>query len=88
MRTTVTLEPQLAQKVKDLAHRRKTSFKAALNDLVRRGLSAERGKAARERFVVRPHRGGFRPGIDTLRLNQLGDELEVEAFAATTRGGQ
>jgi hypothetical protein len=29
---------------------------------------------------VQPHRGGFRPGVDPARLDQLLDELEVEDF--------
>src|SRR5262249_46374777 len=40
MRTTVTLEPDLAVKIKALAHRRGLSFKQTLNELIRRGLSA------------------------------------------------
>ena len=35
----VTLEPDVADKVKELAHQRRTSFNAALNELIRRGLT-------------------------------------------------
>ncbi len=76
----MTLEPDVAAKVQALAHRRGTSFKATLNDLLRRGLGAQ-GRAERSRtFVVKPHHGGFRPGVDPTRLNQLVDELEIEDF--------
>jgi hypothetical protein len=83
MRTTVTLEPDVAAKLKELAHRRRTSFKETINDVLRRGLSspAAAGKS-RQRFVVKPHAGGFRPGIDPDKLNQLLDELEVGDFVA------
>lgn len=84
MRTTVTLEPQLAAKLKELAHRRRASFKQTLNDALRRGLAGQRRGEAPP-FVVTPHRGGFRPGVDPARLNQLVDELDVEAFAAGQR---
>ena len=85
MRTTVTLEPELAERLKNLAHRRRTSFKEILNEAIRRGLAA--GDAARQEapFVVEPHDGGFKPGVDPQRLNQLVDELEVEDFANQAR---
>lgn len=31
-------------------------------------------------FRVRPFHGGFAPGVDPLRLNQLYDQLEVDDF--------
>lgn len=82
VRTTVTLDPDVAAKVKELAHRRRASFKETLNDLLRRGLAAP--GAAREKgepFVVEPHTGGFRSGIDPEKLNQLLDQLDAEDFA-------
>lgn len=87
MRTTVTLDDELARAVQDLAHRRRVSFKQALNGLVRRGLEVEgKPSAASTPFVVSPHRGGFKPGIDPLKLNQLIDALEVDDF--TRRAGR
>jgi hypothetical protein len=79
MRTTLTLDDDLVKKIKELAHRRGQSFKQALNEALRRGLA---GGAARRshRYSVEPHSGGFRPGIDPGKLNQLADELEVEDF--------
>lgn len=41
MRTTVTLDPDVAAALQRTARERGTSFKAVLNDAVRRGLSAE-----------------------------------------------
>lgn len=82
MRTTVTLEPDLAKKVKALANRRKLSFKQALNEVIRRGLTAPDRPEAQTRFTVQPHAGGFLPGIDPGKLNQLVDQLEVEEFIA------
>jgi hypothetical protein len=82
MRTTVTLEADLAKKVKALAHRRGVPFKQALNDLIRRGLNAPAQLDAQPRYVVQTYAGGFRPGIDPDKLNQLVDELDVEDFIA------
>ena len=85
MRTTVTLEPDLIKKIKDLAHRKGLSFKQVLNGLIRRGLSSSTRQEAATRYAVEPHSGGFRPGIDPGKLNQLVDELGVEDFIAKTR---
>jgi len=85
MRTTVTLEPELARKVKALAHRRGLSFKQALNDALRRGLSVPARREVRKRYKVTPHAGGFRAGIDPGKLNQLVDQLEAEDFVATAQ---
>ena len=43
LRTTVTLDPDVAEQLKALARRRNLSFKAALNNAVRTGLAVERG---------------------------------------------
>lgn len=85
MRTTVTLEPNLAKKVKALAHRLGLSFKQALNEVIRRGLASPAQREARTRFTLEPHAGGFRPGIDTGKLNQLADQLDTEDFIAEAR---
>jgi hypothetical protein len=80
MRTTITLDDDVAAKLKELAHRRRASFKETLNDVLRKGLTSQAVAPKPERFVVIPHSGGFRPGIDIDKLNQLADELEVEDF--------
>jgi hypothetical protein len=82
MRTTVTLEPDLAKKLKALAHRRGLSFKQALNEVIRRGLTSPARQDAEARYTLQPHPSGFRPGIDQGKLNQLYDQLEVEDFIA------
>jgi hypothetical protein len=80
VRTTVTLEADVAVRLKEFAHRRRLSFKAALNDALRRGLSGQSGARKPQRFVVEPHSGGFRQGIDPGKLNQLVDDLALDDF--------
>jgi hypothetical protein len=87
MRTTLTLDPDLAKKLKDLAHRRGQSFKQTLNEVVRRGLASQPGQARAKRYELTPHHGGFRPGIDRGKLNQLVDQLEVEDFVSEAARG-
>lgn len=80
MRTTVTLEPDVAKKVKELARRKQSSFKAVLNEVIRRGLVSQERSEVLTPFAVTPHAGGFRPGVDPGSLNRLVDELETEDF--------
>ncbi len=80
MRTTVTLDADVAAKLKKLAHLNRRTFKATLDEVLRRGLAAQERAAAQSPFVVEPHAGGFRPGVDPARLNQLADQLEAEDF--------
>jgi hypothetical protein len=85
MRTTVTLEPDVVARLKDYAHRKRLSFKAALDVVIRRGLAVQHRPKPDSPFSVEPHRGGFRPGVDVGRLNQLGDRLETDDFLADSR---
>lgn len=74
MRTTVTLDPDLATRLRDLARQRRISFKAAINSTLRAGLDAEpnRSKAYREK----PRDLGVLPGIDLTKALRLAATLE------------
>lgn len=79
MRTTLTLDDDVAEKVKALAERNQSSFKQTVNELLRRGLAAQDRRSPRtKRFRVDTFQSEFRPGVDPLKLNQLADEIEVE----------
>lgn len=82
MRTTLTLDPDVAELVRQSCLSGKLSQKAVINDALRKGLGSGFGKAENPRFKVRPISSPFRSGLDTSRLNQLVDELEAEAFLA------
>jgi len=85
MRTTLTLEPDVAEGVRREMRRSGKGLKAVVNLTLRLGLGLA-GKPARPpRFVVRPHAFGFKPGVDLDRLNQLVDELEAEEGARRLR---
>jgi hypothetical protein len=88
MRTTLTLDDDVAAKLRELAHRRKVSFKEVVNSVLRRGLVAQEGRAEPGHpFRVDAFRSAFRPGVDPLRLNQLSDELEARRFGEAKRQG-
>lgn len=84
MRTTLTLDDDLAGLLKEQAKQRGVAFKVVVNEALRAGLAAE-AESPHEAPKVIPHSFGFRPGIDLDRLNQLADELEAEAFAESWR---
>jgi Arc/MetJ family transcription regulator len=62
MRTTVTLDADVVAALQRAARERGTSFKAVLNDAVRRGLSS--GGAARRRYRTPSRNMGLRAGFD------------------------
>ena len=74
MRTTLTLDPDVAERVRRELRRTRKTLKAVVNDGLRRGLGEP---ATAPRFVVRPEKMGLRPGHDPDRLNQLLDDLEA-----------
>jgi hypothetical protein len=82
VRTTLTLDDDIAAKLRELAHRRRAPFRDVVNDVLRRGLTAQESRARDSRpFRVTVFRSRFRPGVDPLKLNQLSDELEMRRFA-------
>ncbi len=81
MRTTLTLDPDLARQLKEISRRMDQSFKEVVNEAIRRGLrDQEKPQKSLPRFVVKAKACGFRAGIDLSKLNQLVDELEIEDF--------
>ena len=78
MRTTLTLDPDVAERLKGETRRTGKSLKSVVNDAIRFGLGLATKRTRVPRFNVEPHAFGLRPGIDPDRLNQLADELEVD----------
>ena len=87
MRTTLTLDDDLAAELNRTARLSGRSFKEVVNAVIRQGLSAgDHPPEAEDRpFVVQPQSCGLLPGIDELRLNQLLDQLEGEQFSVVQK---
>lgn len=81
MRTTLTLDDDLARRLREEARRTGRPFKEVVNEAIRRGLAAP-GGGTRKKFRVKASPRGFRAGIDLGRLNQLVDELELDRASA------
>jgi hypothetical protein len=74
MRTTVTLDQDVAAKLREITRERGISFKAALNDSVRAGLTTSSQPSKRFRVHARPL--GARPGINLDKALTLAGEME------------
>jgi hypothetical protein len=81
MRTTLTLERDVAERLRREMRRSGKGLKAVVNHALRIGLGLSARRVRPPRFEVRPHAFGFKPGVDLDRLNQLVDELEAEEGA-------
>jgi len=83
MRTTLTLDPDVARLVEDAMHRERRPMKQVINDALRTAL----GRADRRRapFSVDVHQSDLQPGFDLAGFNRLADEMEDEAIVAMAR---
>ena len=88
MRTTLTLDPDVARMLTDEAHRLRKPFKQVVNDALRRGLGPGGTRPARRRYRVRPHGAALRAGRDPGRLNALVDDVGDRGLVAKLRAGR
>jgi hypothetical protein len=84
MRTTLTLDDDLAGLLRRQARNTERPFKEVLNQALRRGLTGTQPAAGRK-IRVRPHDFGANPGLDFDRMNQMTDALEAQAWAQQQR---
>ncbi len=80
MRTTLTIDDDLAAQIEELRRRNGLSMKKVVNILLREGLRQQLKPLRSKRFRTKTHKLGLRPGFDPTKLNQLADELEAEDF--------
>lgn len=80
MRTTLTLDPDVAAMLKKRVAKGDVSFKAAVNEAMRKGLTAEAvAQKPKKRYVVQPRTpgGGFLVDItDNGALAEMMDRLD------------
>jgi hypothetical protein len=80
MRTTLTIEPDVAQEIRQRMADKKLPLKRVVNDALRAGLSKASKKERTTRFVVKPWPGQLLPGIDPDKLGQYLEQLDTEEF--------
>lgn len=79
IRTTVTLEEDVVERVKRESRARGTSFRQTLNDLVRIGLLQAGSLPQRTGFQVKPTNMGYRPGLNYDDVESLIEYAEGDA---------
>ena len=86
MRTTLTLDDDVADFLETQSRLQGRPFEQVVNDVLRRGMAHGSQGQQLPTFRIVANRSGLVSVVDPLRLNQLNDALEVEDFAA--EGGQ
>ena len=86
MRTTVTLEDDLAAKLRERARERDLSFKAVLNEAIRSGLTDSGAPSEPYRMTISSMRA--RPEIDLTKALLLAGQLEDEEVVRKLEQGR
>jgi hypothetical protein len=85
MRTTVTLDPDVEARLREVARERGISFKEALNGAIRAGLMAARD--VRE-YRTPARRLGLRPGVNLDKALRLAADLEDDEIVHDLERGR
>jgi hypothetical protein len=85
MRTTLTIDDDVAGILKRHARELGVPFKEVVNRTLRAGLGEHAKPRRRTAPKTIPHAFGFKAGIDLDKLNQLVDELEAETYGQRQR---
>jgi formate dehydrogenase maturation protein FdhE len=77
MRSTLTLEPDVAHQVQELVAATRKPYKTVVNELLRQGLAHK--PSQRQPFVQTTLELGWNDTLDPTGFNRLADALAVEA---------
>jgi hypothetical protein len=80
MRTTLTLDDDVAAKLKAEARRAGRPFREIVNETLRRGLASRRATAPRKPFKVKARDLGLKPGLSLDNIAELLEQVEGPAF--------
>ncbi|MGX6448547.1 ribbon-helix-helix domain-containing protein [Patulibacter sp. S7RM1-6] len=83
MRTTITLDDDVAARLRELQRERGASFKDVVNDALRRGIAPATTDEPPYRMPTA--RMGLRPGFDVDRAREAIDRIEDEGRGAAGR---
>ncbi|MDR3555987.1 MAG: DUF2191 domain-containing protein [Syntrophobacteraceae bacterium] len=81
MRTTLTIDDEILDSLRDLAHRSGRPLKQVVNDALRKGVCALQNPEAKPYRLSPASLGAVRPDINLEKPLRLADELEDAAIA-------
>lgn len=76
MRTTLTLDEDVAAKLRAEMRRSGGSFRKVVNETLRRGLVSQRAAGRTTPFKVAPRDLGLRPGLSLDNIGELIEQIE------------
>ena len=82
MRTTLTLDDDVADFIEEKSRTQNKSLDQVVNETIRLGMGQDIESGGTHEFRVKPNNSGFVEGVDTVRLNQVLDDMDVEEFLA------
>ena len=82
----MTLDDDLAERLRELAHERRQPFKRVVNDTLRRGLAPL--EPARRKQYTQASDLGLRPGLEMVNFNRLASDLEDEEIIRKLEQGR
>jgi hypothetical protein len=81
MRTTLTLDEDVAAKLKAESRGSGRPFREIVNETLRRGLASRRGRARRRDFkIIARDLGGLKPGLALDNIAELLEQIEGPTF--------
>ncbi|MCS7055072.1 MAG: ribbon-helix-helix protein, CopG family [Thermoflexales bacterium] len=81
MRTTITLDDDVAARLIELQRQTGRSFKAIVNETLRLGLEQRARRQPRPRFKVVARPLGIRPGLNYANVGELIEQIEGPAHS-------
>ncbi len=79
MRTTITIDPDVEQLIRDTMQKSRKSFKEIINQSLRKALSSGNTKQEPS-FIIKARNLDLRVGIDAGSYNKLADDMEIDSF--------
>ena len=77
MRTTLTLEDDVAARLRAEARKTGRPFKALVNEALRAGLAQKRLSQPKQRFTIKAYDfGGLQPGVSLDNIGELLERIE------------
>lgn len=85
MRTTLTIDGDIADYLKEQSRLHEKSFKQVVNETLRRGMTPYVNSKPRKPYKVKPFSSGFAPGVDPMNPKDILDQMDVEHYLKASR---